>query len=99
MKYKGYEAVVAFDADDRILHGRLLCTQDVVSFEADNVNELEQAFRAAVDDYLAQCAASGRAPDRVFSGKLGANASDAAPQCLSGRDGRNQLERMDHRSR
>ena len=59
MKYKGYEAVVAFDADDRILHGRLLCTQDVVSFEAGNESELEQAFHAAVDDYLAQCAASG----------------------------------------
>ena len=63
MRYKGYEAAVAFDADDRILHGRLLCTQDVVSFEADNVSELEQAFHAAVEDYLAQCAASGRAPD------------------------------------
>lgn len=63
MRYKGYEAAVAFDADDRILYGRLLCTQDVVSFEADNVSELEQAFHAAVDDYLAQCAASGRAPD------------------------------------
>lgn len=70
MKYKGYEALVAFDADDRVLHGRLLCTQDVVSFEADNVDELERAFHEAVDDYLAQCAASGRAPDKVFSGKL-----------------------------
>lgn len=65
MKYKGYEAVVAFDADDRLLHGRLLCTQDVVSFEADNEGELERAFHAAVDDYLAQCVASGRAPDKV----------------------------------
>lgn len=70
MKYKGYEALVAFDADDRVLRGRLLCTQDVVSFEADDVAELEQAFHEAVDDYLTQCAASGRAPDKAFSGKL-----------------------------
>lgn len=62
MKYKGYEALVAFDADDRVLHGRLLCTQDVVSFEADNVGDLERAFHETVDDYLAQCAAVGRAP-------------------------------------
>ena len=34
MKYRGYEALVTFDAEDRILHGRLLCTQDVVSFGA-----------------------------------------------------------------
>ena len=70
MKYRGYEALVAFDADDRVLHGRLLCTQDVVSFESGDVAELEQAFHEAVDDYLAQCAACGRAPDKAFSGKL-----------------------------
>lgn len=57
MKYKGYEAVVSFDADDRVLHGRLVCPQDVVSFEARSVNELERAFHEAVDDYLEQCAA------------------------------------------
>ena len=62
MKYKGYEAIVAFDADDRVLRGRLLCTRDVVSFEADDAGELERAFHEAVDDYLAQCAASGWAP-------------------------------------
>ena len=70
MKYRGYEALVTFNAEDRILHGRLLCTQDVVSFEADNVDALEVAFHEAVDDYLQQCAMSGRPPDKAFSGKL-----------------------------
>ena len=70
MKYRGYEALVTFDADDRILHGRLLCTRDVVSFEADNVDDLEREFHEAVDDYLEQCASSGRPPDKTFSGKL-----------------------------
>lgn len=70
MKYRGYEALVTFDAEDRILHGRLLCTQDVVSFEADNVDGLEKEFHEAVDDYLEQCAASRRPPDKAFSGKL-----------------------------
>lgn len=65
MKYRGYEAVVNFDADDQILHGRLLCTPDVVSFEADNVDALERAFHQAVDDYLEQCAASERPPDKT----------------------------------
>lgn len=69
MKYKGYEALVAFDANDRVLHGRLLCTQDVVSFETADVADLVPAFHEAVDDYLAQCAASGQAPDKAFSGR------------------------------
>ena len=66
MRYKGCEAVVSFDADDRVLHGRLLYTQDVVSFEAYDVNELEKAFQEAVDDYLEQCAASGWAADKAY---------------------------------
>ena len=70
MKYKGYEAHVAFDEEDRILYGRVLGTRDVISFEADSVDEIEHAFRDAIDDYLAQCAETERDPDRSFSGKL-----------------------------
>ena len=70
MKYKGYEALVTFDEDDRILCGRVLVTRDVISFEADSVDEIEGAFHEAVDDYLEQCAQAGRDPDRSFSGKL-----------------------------
>lgn len=65
MRYRGYEALVAFDAEDRVLHGRLLCAQDVVSFEAHSVDELEGAFHEAVDDYLDQCAASERPRSRA----------------------------------
>ena len=70
MKYKGYEALVGFDETDRVLHGRVLSTRDVISFEADSVNEIERAFHEAVDDYLEQCAETGREPDKSFSGRL-----------------------------
>ena len=70
MKYKGYEALVTFDEDDRILCGRVLSTRDVISFEADSVEDIERAFHEAIDDYLEQCAETGRDPDRSFSGKL-----------------------------
>ncbi|WP_428099199.1 type II toxin-antitoxin system HicB family antitoxin [Candidatus Rariloculus sp.] len=70
MRYKGYEALVSFDEDDRILHGRVLNTRDVISFEADTSDNIEQAFRDAIDDYLEQCTESGREPDKSFSGKL-----------------------------
>lgn len=76
MKHRGYEAVVAFNADDRVLHGRLLCTQDVVSFEADNVSEVESAFHEAVDDYLEQCAVSRR--DAALQPDLG-----ITPKCTN----------------
>ena len=70
MKYKGYEALVTFDEDDRILCGRVLSTRDVISFEAESVDEIERAFHEAVDDYLEQCTQAGRDPARSFSGKL-----------------------------
>ena len=70
MRYKGYEAIVDFDEADRVLHGRTLGTHDVISFEADSAHEIERAFHEAVDDYLEQCAETGREPDRSFSGRL-----------------------------
>ena len=56
MKYKGYEAIVDFDEADRVLHGRTLGTRDVISFEADSVDEIEQAFHESVADFIEQCA-------------------------------------------
>ena len=70
MRYKGYEAIVDFDEADRVLHGRTLGTRDVISFEADSAREIERAFHDAVDDYIEQCAETGREPDRSFSGRL-----------------------------
>jgi predicted HicB family RNase H-like nuclease len=35
------------------MHGRILGMDDVVNFEGVDVDELEQAFHEAVDDYLA----------------------------------------------
>lgn len=70
MRYKGYEALVSFNEEDRVLHGRVLNTRDVISFEAGTAGDIEQAFHEAIDDYLDQCAESGCDPDKPFSGKL-----------------------------
>lgn len=53
MKYKGYAARVEFDADDRIFVGHLAGIRDIVGFHGSSVEELENAFHEAVDDYLA----------------------------------------------
>ena len=70
MKYKDYEAMVEFDEEDRVFHGRILNVKDVISFEGSSVEELEQALRDSVDDYLAFCEERGEAPDKPFSGKF-----------------------------
>lgn len=70
MNYRGYEAIVEFDDQDRIFHGRVAGLRDVVTFAGESVVELEQAFRESVDDYLALCEARGEAPDKPLSGQF-----------------------------
>jgi len=70
MEYKGFRGAVGFAAADRVLHGRILGIDDVVNFEGANVDELESAFREAVDDYIATCEKLGRKPARSYSGRI-----------------------------
>jgi predicted HicB family RNase H-like nuclease len=70
MEYHGYRGAVRYSAEDHLLHGRILGIADVVNFEGATVEELEKAFREAVDDYLALCEKLGRDPDRVYSGRI-----------------------------
>ncbi|MCF8080210.1 MAG: type II toxin-antitoxin system HicB family antitoxin [Desulfobacterales bacterium] len=70
MTYKGYTARIDFDSDDRIFFGRLAGIRDIITFHGKTVDELESAFREAVDDYLATCKKLGAKPDKPYSGKL-----------------------------
>lgn len=70
MKYKGYEAVIEFDDEDRIFIGRVINTRDVIAFDGLSVDELEASFHAVIDEYLEDCLALGKTPDRPFSGRF-----------------------------
>lgn len=70
LEYKGYRGHVDFDEDAGLFHGEVVDSRDVVTFQGTSVQELEQAFRDSVDDYLAFCAERGEKPDKPFSGRL-----------------------------
>ena len=70
MKYKGYTGHVEYDDEAKIFHGEVLGIKDVVTFQGTTVDEIEQAFKDSVDDYLSFCAERGEEPDRPFSGKF-----------------------------
>jgi predicted HicB family RNase H-like nuclease len=71
MKHKGYTGSVEFDPDGRVFHGRILgITADIITFQGTTVDELEQDFREAVDDYLDLCAQDGVEPQRPYSGRF-----------------------------
>lgn len=70
MIYKGYRALVEFDAEDEIFAGRILGINDVVGFHGDTVEGLKAAFHEAVDDYVEACKKIGEVPEKRYSGNL-----------------------------
>ena len=70
LHYKGYTGHIEFDDEAGLFHGEVLDTKDVVTFQGRSVDEIVQAFRDSVDDYLDFCAERGEKPDKPFSGKF-----------------------------
>lgn len=70
MEYKGYIGKVEIDEAAGILHGEVINVRDVITFEGTTVEEVQQAFRESVDDYLDFCAQRGESPEKPFSGKF-----------------------------
>ena len=70
MKYKGYEAVIKYSDEDETFVGEVINTQDILVFDGSNVNEVTLSFHAVVDDYLNDCKAEGREPNKPFSGQF-----------------------------
>jgi predicted HicB family RNase H-like nuclease len=70
MRYKGYVARIEFDPRDDIFVGKVLAVVDSITFHGTTVDELRKNFHTAIDHYLADCEAEGRAPEKTASGKM-----------------------------
>lgn len=70
MKYKGYIGQVVYDEKAKIFHGDVIGLKDVITFQGESVQELEQAFKDSIDDYLAFCLQRNEKPDKTFSGNI-----------------------------
>lgn len=70
MTYQGYTTSMTFDADDKIIVGRVLDVDDIISFHGESVAEFEAVFHAAVDGYVVACEQLGSAPGKPASGKM-----------------------------
>jgi predicted HicB family RNase H-like nuclease len=70
MRYKGYTASMVFDVEDKIIVGRVLDIDDIISFHGESVKEFEINFHAAVDHYVAASKELGSEPEKPASGKV-----------------------------
>jgi predicted HicB family RNase H-like nuclease len=70
VKHKGYAARIELDQEAGVFHGEVLGIVDVVTFHGKSAEEVIQAFKDSVDDYLAFCEERGEQPDKPYSGKF-----------------------------
>ena len=70
MEYKGYLGIVEYDSEAKIFHGDIINTRDVITFQGKTVNEIEQAFKDSINDYIAWCEEEKVEPEKPYSGKF-----------------------------
>ena len=70
MSYRGYAASMAFDPHDKIIVGRVLEIDDIISFHGESIEEFENNFHMVVDDYIKACESLGGSAEKPASGKL-----------------------------
>lgn len=68
LNYKGYTAKIEFNAEDRVIFGKIEGISDLVTFESLSSDGIIEEFHNAVDDYLSYCAQKGKNPDKPYKG-------------------------------
>lgn len=63
MSYKGNEAYIRYSEQDHCYYGSIRNIKDCITFEGDNLYELEEDFHGAVDEYLDFCKEVGKRAD------------------------------------
>lgn len=85
LKHKGYVAKIDVDFEAGLLHGEVVNTKAVLTFSAEKVSELMQAFKDTISDYEDWCAERGVPPERPYSGNLSLRLPPELHRDLSGR--------------
>lgn len=71
LEYKGYKGSVEYSKKDNCLFGKVQgMSKDLILYEGETLAELEEDFRAAIDDYIEGCKADGIEPRKPYSGVL-----------------------------
>jgi predicted HicB family RNase H-like nuclease len=70
LKHKGYAGTVEYSDEDKILYGQVVGIRSLISYEGYSVEELEQDFKVAIDDYLIECKEENIEPEKPFKGSF-----------------------------
>ena len=70
LEYKDYLGTVEYSSSDKVLYGKVIGINGLVSYEGDSIESLQADFEEAVDDYLEMCAEQGVEPQKTYKGLL-----------------------------
>ena len=70
LKYKDFYGSVEYSANDECFFGKIIGTDDLITFEGESVVKLKKAFYEAVDDYLILCEEAGKEPQKAYKGSF-----------------------------
>ena len=62
--YKNYTGTIEYSVDDHVYFGQVVINKNLVTYHADNVEDLLNKFHEAVDDYLSICEAASKVPEK-----------------------------------
>ncbi len=68
IEYNGYIGTVEYSQEDKCFFGKIDMISDLVTFEAQNAQELEENFKNAVNEYILTCEQLNREPQKAFKG-------------------------------
>ena len=68
LKYRNFIGSVEYSETDKILFGKVQGIRGLISYEGQNIDELEQDFRDGIDEYLEVCKEKGIEPQKSFTG-------------------------------
>ena len=70
LTYKNYMGSVHYCAEDEIFYGKLEGIEDLVTFEAKNVDTLKSAFKESVEDYIDTCKRESKETEKSYKGSF-----------------------------
>lgn len=59
-EYKGFQGRYEYQSENDVYYGKIINIDDLVTFEATSVVEIQKTFEESVDEYLKLCNDLGR---------------------------------------
>ncbi|MDR0446811.1 MAG: type II toxin-antitoxin system HicB family antitoxin [Oscillospiraceae bacterium] len=83
MEYRGYYGTVEYSSADKVLYGKVIGVNSLISYEGDSVQTLRVDFEGAVDDYLEMCRENNVDPEKTYKGSFNVRVSPELHRSLA----------------